>query len=148
MSVERVVMDINPWGNLSTSLVVTGEGVGSAFLLTELQLTDLSASEGIGVFSGPDWATLTVHDRHAKSADEQATELLALLRPRKPALDALRESGKSVKVDVSGVADPRTALLISPTVLMGLADLELPVTFTTVTESGEDPEDPLAWLDA
>ncbi|MEW2318749.1 hypothetical protein [Streptomyces bauhiniae] len=148
MSVERVVMDINPWGTLSTSLVVTGEGVDSAFLLTELQLTDLSASEGIGVFSGPDWATLTVHDRHAKSADEQAAELLGLLRPRKPVLDALRESGKSVKVDVSGVADPRTALLISPTALMGLADLELPVTFTTVTESGEDPEDPLAWLDA
>ncbi|MFD4725799.1 hypothetical protein ACFWNW_12050 [Streptomyces seoulensis] len=141
-------MEINPWGNLSTSLVVTGQGVDSAFLLTELQLTELSSTEGIGVFSGPGWATLTVHDRHAESADEQVAELLALLRPRKPALDVLRESGKSVKVDVSGVADARTALMLSPTILLGLTDLGLPVTFTTVTESGEDPEDPLAWLDA
>lgn len=141
-------MEITPWGNLSTSLVVTGQGVDSAFLPAALQLAELSSSEGIGVFSGPDWATLTVHDRHAKSADEQAARLLGLLRPRKPALDTLRESGKSVKVDVSGVADPGTALLISPAVLAGLADLQLPVTFTTVTESGEDPEDPLAWLDA
>ncbi|BDH08700.1 hypothetical protein HEK131_59270 [Streptomyces seoulensis] len=143
-------MKINPWGNLSTSLVVTGPGVDSAFLLAELHIGDSEdalSSEGVGIYSGPGWATLTVHDRHAKSADEQVAELLELLSSREAALDALKQAGNSVKVDVSGVAEPRTALLVSPTVLAGLADLGLPVTFTTVTESGEDPEDPLAWLD-
>ncbi|MGC5000110.1 MULTISPECIES: hypothetical protein [unclassified Streptomyces] len=150
MNAERAVIKINPWGDLSTSLVVTGPGVDSASLLTELHIGDSEdalPSEGVGIYSGPGWATLTVHDRHAKSADEQAAELLELLSSRKAALDALKQAGNSVKVDVSGVAEPRTSLLVSPTVLAGLAELGIPVTFTTVTESGEDPEDPLAWLD-
>ncbi|MYS17828.1 hypothetical protein [Streptomyces sp. SID4982] len=150
MNAERAVMENNPWGNLSTSLVVTGPGVDSASLLAELHLGDSEealSSEGVGTYSGPGWATLTVHDRHAKSADEQAAELLELLSSRKAPLDALKQAGNAVKVDVSGVAEPGTALVLSPTVLAGLAELGIPVTFTTVTESGEDPEDPLAWLD-
>lgn len=143
-------MENNPWGNLSTSLVVIGPGVDSASLLAELHLGDgeeALSPEGVGIYSGPGWATLTVHDRHAKGADEQAAELLDLLSSRKATFDALKRAGNAVKVDVSGVAEPGSALVLSPTVLAGLAELGIPVTFTTVTESGEDPEDPLAWLD-
>ncbi|MFI1764461.1 hypothetical protein ACH41H_20760 [Streptomyces sp. NPDC020800] len=141
---------LKPWGNLSTSLVVSGREVNSAFLLAELQLADIeefSSSEGVGIYSGPGWVTLTVDERQSKSADGQAAELIGFLGPRKPALDALREAGKSVKVDVAGVAESGTKLHISPDVLAGLAELGVPVTFTTVRASGEDEEDPLAWLD-
>ncbi|MFD9389271.1 hypothetical protein ACFWBB_00585 [Streptomyces sp. NPDC060000] len=121
----------------------------SASLLFELQLADseeFSSSEGLGVYSGPGWATLTVDERHSKSADEQATELIGFLGPRKPALDALKEAGKSVKIDMAGVAESGSGLRISPDVLAALAELGVPLTFTTVRASGEDEEDPLAWL--
>ncbi|MDF3302734.1 hypothetical protein [Streptomyces tropicalis] len=136
---------------MSTSLVITGQEVNSTFLITELQLTDseeFSSSKGVDTYSSPGWATLTVDERHSKSVDEQAEKLIGLLSRRKPALDALKEAGKSVKVDLAGIAEESgTGLLISPGVLAGLAELEVPVTFTTVRESGEDEEDPLAWLD-
>ncbi|MFD4786643.1 hypothetical protein ACFWN1_06085 [Streptomyces sp. NPDC058459] len=143
-------MGLKPWGRLSTSLVVTGEGVHSGLLISAMRLGgDFSLPEGVGIYSGPGWATLTVHDRDAESADEQVTELLGFLRSREPELDALRQAGRSVQVDVSGVgSEPGSGLHFSPAVLTGLADLGIPVTFTTVTESGADPEDPLAWLDA
>ncbi|MEU1041425.1 hypothetical protein ACFYP4_19805 [Streptomyces sp. NPDC005551] len=140
---------LKTWADLSASLVVAGQEVDSASLLGELQLAaseELSSAGGVDVYSGPGWATLTVDERHSKSADEQAAHLVALLGPRKPALDALKAAGKSVKVDVSGVPESGSALRISPDVLAGLAELEIPVTFTTVTASGEDEEDPLAWL--
>ena len=141
---------LTPWGNLSTSLVVSGQEVNSDFLLAELRLADseeFSSSEGVGVYSGPGWATLTVDERHSKSPDEQAAELIRFLSPRKPVLDALKEAGNSVKVDLAGIAESSgTGLHISPDVLAGLAELGVPVTFTTVRESGEDEEDPLAWL--
>ncbi|MEU4033824.1 hypothetical protein [Streptomyces collinus] len=98
------------------------------------------------VYSGPGWATLSVDERHSTSADEQAAELVALLTLRRPALDALKEAGRSLKVDVAGVAESGSKLALSPGVLAGLAELGLPVTFTTVRASGEDEEDPLAWL--
>ncbi|MFJ9820580.1 hypothetical protein ACIRU3_35975 [Streptomyces sp. NPDC101151] len=141
---------LKPWGNLSTSLVVSGQEVDSAFLLAELQLADseeFSSSEGVDIYSGPGWATLTVDERHSENADEQAVELIGFLSPRKPALDALKEAGKSVKVDVAGIAESGSGLFVSPGVLAGLAELGVPVTFTTVRASGEDEEDPLAWLD-
>lgn len=141
--------NLKPWANLSTSLVVSGREVDSAFLLAELQLAaseGFSSSDGVDIYSGPGWATLTVDERHSESAAEQAVELIGLLSPRKPALDALQEAGKTVKVDVSGNAESGTGLHISPAVLAGLAELGVPVTFTTVRESGEDEEDPLAWL--
>jgi len=141
---------LKPWGNLSTSLVVSGREVDSASLLVELQLADseeFSSSEGVDIYSGPGWATLTVDERHSKSADEQAVELVGFLSPRRQALDALRRAGKSVKVDMAGVAESGSGLCISPGVLAGLAELGVPVTFTTVRASGEDEEDPLAWLD-
>ncbi|MFF7973989.1 hypothetical protein [Streptomyces sp. NPDC007905] len=141
---------LKPWGNLSTSLVVSGQEVNSAFLLAELQLADsaeFSSSEGVGIYSGPGWATFTVDERHSKSADEQAAELIRFLSPRKLALDALKEAGKPVKVDMAGVAESGSGLYVSPDVLAGLAELGVPVTFTTVRASGEDEEDPLAWLD-
>ncbi|MFJ1811412.1 MULTISPECIES: hypothetical protein [unclassified Streptomyces] len=137
------------WGNLSTSLVVSGREVDSASLRIELQLAgreEFSSSDGVGIYSGPGWATLTVDERHSQSTDEQAAELLRVLSPRKQALDALKEAGKTVKVDVSGIAESGSALFISPDVLAGLAELEVPVTFTTVRASGQDEEDPLAWL--
>ncbi|MEU0051522.1 hypothetical protein [Streptomyces sp. NPDC006309] len=137
------------WSDLSTSLVVSGQEVDSASLLTDLQLADsqeISGSGGVGVYSGPGWATLTVDGRHAQSADEQAAELVRIISPRKSALEALKKSGKSMKVDVSGVAESGSGIGISPQVLAGLAELGVPVTFTTVRESGEDEEDPLAWL--
>jgi hypothetical protein len=140
---------LKPWGNLSTSLVVSGREVDSAFLLAELQLADgeeFSSSEGVDIYSGPGWATLTVDERHSKIADEQAAELIGFLSPRKPALDALKAAGKSVNVDLAGVAESGSSLFISPDVLAGLAELDVPVTFTTVRASGEDEEDPLAWL--
>ncbi|KUM97604.1 hypothetical protein AQI88_06675 [Streptomyces cellostaticus] len=125
--------------------------MNSDLLLAALQLTDseeFSSSEGVGIYSGPDWATLTVDERHSKSPDEQAAELIGFLSPRKPSLDALKEAGKSVKVDVAGIAESSgTGLYLSPDVLAGLAELGVPVSFTTVRESGEDEEDPLAWLD-
>ncbi|MEU6085725.1 hypothetical protein ABZ865_02780 [Streptomyces sp. NPDC047085] len=142
---------LKPWGNLSTSLVVSGQEVNSDSLLAELQLADseeFSSSEGVGVYSGPGWATLTVDERHSKSPDEQATELIGFLSSRKPVLDALKEAGNSVKVDLAGIAESSgLGLYLSPDVLAGLAELGVPVTFTTVRESGEDEEDPLAWLD-
>ncbi|WP_158712470.1 MULTISPECIES: hypothetical protein [Streptomyces] len=102
-----------PWGDLSTSLVVSGRKVDS--------------SEG-------------------RSADEQAAELIGFLGSRTSALDALKEAGKSVRVEVAGVAESGTELSFSPDVLAGLAELGLPVAFTTFRASGEDEEDPLAWL--
>ncbi|MFI6039419.1 hypothetical protein ACIBBD_35920 [Streptomyces sp. NPDC051315] len=143
------VAELKPWGDLSTSLVVSGKTVDSASLIAELQLADsaeFSSSEGVGVYSGPGWVTLTVDERHSKSADEQAAELVGFLGPRKPALDALKKAGTSVKVDVSGVAESGSGLSLSPDVLVALADLGVPLTFTTVRASGEDEEDPLAWL--
>lgn len=140
---------MKPWGNLSTSLVVSGQGVNSDFLLAELQLADgeeFSSSEGVGMYSGPGWATLTVDERHSEFAEDQAAELIRFLGPRKPALDALKAAGKSVNVDLAGVAESGTSLFVSPDVLTGLAELDIPVTFTTVRASGEDEEDPLAWL--
>lgn len=140
---------LKPWGGLSTSLVVSGQGVDSASLAAELQLgdrEDFSSFEGVGIYSGPGWATLTIDERNSKSADGQAAELIGFLSRRKPALDALRKAGASVKVDVSGVAESGSELHISPGVLAGLAELGVPLTFTTVRESGEDEEDPLAWL--
>ncbi|UJA11073.1 hypothetical protein HGI09_13620 [Streptomyces collinus] len=140
---------MKPWGSLSTSLVVSGQEVDSASLLAELRLAgsdDFSSAKGVDVCSGPGWATLSVDERHSASADEQAAELVALLTPRRPALDALRKAGRSVKVDVAGVAESGSKLALSPGVLAGLAELGLPVTFTTVRASGEDEEDPLAWL--
>ncbi len=107
------VGELKPWGDLSTSLVVSGQKVDS--------------SEG-------------------RSADEQAAELIGFLGPRKSALDALKATGKSVMVDVAGVAESGSGLYFSPDVLAGLAELGLPVAFTTVRASGEDEEDPLAWL--
>jgi hypothetical protein len=138
-----------PWGDLSTSLVVSGAGVDSAALTAELQLgdsEDFSSSEGVGFSSGPGWVALTVDERCSKSVDEQAAKLIAFLSPRKPALDALKKAGASVKVDVSGVAESGSGLYLSPDVLAGLAELGVPLTFTTVRASGEDEEDPLAWL--
>ncbi|NBM18435.1 hypothetical protein GUY61_23080 [Streptomyces sp. GC420] len=119
-------------------------------LLAELQLADseeFSSSDGVDIHSGPGWATLTVDERYSTSADDQATELLGLLGPRKPVLDGPRKAGMSVKIDVSGVAESGSGLHISPDVLAGLAELGIPLTFTTVRASGEDEEDPLAWLD-
>ena len=78
--------------------------------------------------------------------DGQAAELIGLVSPRKPALDALQKAGSLVKVDVSGVAESGSGLHLSPDVLAGLAELGVPLTFTTVRASGEDEEDPLAWL--
>jgi hypothetical protein len=143
------VAKMKPWGDLSTSLVVSGQEVDSASLIAELQLADseeFSSCEGVGIYSGPGWATLTVDERHSKSADEQAAELIGFLSLRKPALDALKKAGTSVKVDVSGIAESGSGLHISPDVLAGLAELGVPLTFTTVRASGEDEEDPLAWL--
>ncbi|AYN40226.1 hypothetical protein D9753_16350 [Streptomyces dangxiongensis] len=131
------------------SLVVSGQEANSVSWLIESQLVDsevISSSEGVGIYSGPGWATLTVDERHSEGADGQAAELVRILSPRKPALDALREAGKAVKVDVAGVTESGSGLYISPDVLAGLAELGVPVTFTTVRESGEDEEDPLAWL--
>ncbi|MEU0676839.1 hypothetical protein ABZ330_28845 [Streptomyces sp. NPDC006172] len=142
-------MKLNPWGDLSTSLVVSGREVDAAFLISALQLDDsgeLSSSEGVGVYSGPGWATLTVDGRNSKSTDEQAAKILALLSPRKPALDAMKREGASVKIDVSGVAESGSELRISPNVLAGLSGLGVALTFTTVRASGDDEEDPLAWL--
>lgn len=143
------VAKMKPWGDLSTSLVVAGQKVDSASLIAELQLADSEeflSFEGVGIYSGPGWATLTVDERRSKSTDEQAAELIGFLSPRKPALDALKKAGSSVKVDVSGVAESGSGLYISPDVLAGLAELGVPLTFTTVRASGEDEEDPLAWL--
>ncbi|KOV97212.1 MULTISPECIES: hypothetical protein [unclassified Streptomyces] len=140
---------LKPWGDLSTSLVVSGREVDSGSLFIELQLADseeFAALEGVGIYSGPGWATLTVDERCSKCADEQAAALIGFLKPRKSALDALKEAGRSVKVDVAGVAESGSGLYISPDVLAGLAELGVPVTFTTVRASGEDEEDPLAWL--
>lgn len=143
------VASMKPWGDLSTSLVVSGQEVNSSSLIAELQLADseeFSLSEGVGIYSGPGWATLTVDERHSKSADKQAAELIGFLSLRKSALDALKKAGTSVKVDVSGVAESGSGLYISPDVLAGLAELGVPLTFTTVRASGEDEEDPLSWL--
>ncbi|KOG74144.1 hypothetical protein ADK77_06705 [Streptomyces antibioticus] len=121
----------------------------SGSLFTELELADseeFASLEGVGIYSGPGWATLTVDERRSKCADEQAAALIGFLKPRKSALDALKEAGRSVKVDVAGVAESGSGLYISPDVLAGLAELGVPVTFTTVRASGEDEEDPLAWL--
>ncbi|MGW3459889.1 hypothetical protein ACWDE9_09970 [Streptomyces olivaceoviridis] len=140
---------LKPWGDLSTSLVVSGQEVDSDSLLMELRLADseeFSLFEGVGIYSGPGWATLTVDERCSKSADEQAAKLIGFLSPRKSALDALKEAGKLMKVDVAGVAESGSGLYISPDILTGLAELGVPVTFTTVRASGEDEEDPLAWL--
>ncbi|MET8565044.1 hypothetical protein ABZV75_32420 [Streptomyces flaveolus] len=140
---------LKPWGDLSTSLVVSGREVDSGSLLTELQLADseeFASLEGVGVYSGSGWATLTVDERLSKCADEQAAALIGFLKPRKSALDALKEAGNAVKVDVAGVAESGSGLYISPDVLADLAELGVPVTFTTVRASGEDEEDPLAWL--
>ncbi|MFI1835122.1 hypothetical protein [Streptomyces olivaceoviridis] len=140
---------LKPWGDLSTSLVVSGQEVDSDSLLMELRLADseeFSLFEGVGIYSGPGWATLTVDERCSKSAEGQAAELIRFLSPRKSALDALKKAGKLVKVDVAGVAESGSGLHISPDVLAGLAELGVPVTFTTVRASGEDEEDPLAWL--
>ncbi|MET8766158.1 hypothetical protein [Streptomyces sp. NPDC004658] len=137
------------WGDLSTSLVVSGQEVDTAPLLAALRLAgseEFSSREGVSVHSGPGRATLTVDERHSKSVDGQAAALVAFLGPRQSALDALREAGQSVRVDVTGVAEPGSGLFISPDVLAGLAELGVPVTFTTVRASGEDEEDPLAWL--
>lgn len=145
----KPVAKMKPWADLTTSLVVSGQGMDSASLLSELQLAEseeFSSSEGVGIYSGPGWATLTVDERHSKSADEQAAELIRFLGPHKPALDALQKAGKSVKVDVSGVAESGSGLYVSPEVLTGLAELGIPLTYTTVRASGEDEEDPLAWL--
>ncbi|WP_333774262.1 hypothetical protein [Streptomyces sp. IBSBF 3136] len=145
----KPVVKLKPWAGLTTSLVASGQGMDSTSLLSEFRLADnekFPSSEGVGIYSGPGWATLTVDERHSKSADEQAAELIRFLGPRKPALDALKKAGKSVKVDVSGVAESGSGLCVSPEVLTGLAELEIPLTFTTVRASGEDEEDPLAWL--
>ncbi|MDX2596021.1 hypothetical protein PV343_27770 [Streptomyces sp. WI03-4A] len=137
------------WAELTTSLVVSGREVDDASLLLEFQLADsedFSSCEGAGVYSGPGWATLTIDERHSRSADEQAARLIRFLGPRKPALDALKKAGKSVKIDMSGIAESGSGLCVSPKVLADLAELEIPLTFTTVRASGEDEEDPLAWL--
>ncbi|MFJ8945676.1 hypothetical protein ACIRG4_20990 [Streptomyces sp. NPDC102395] len=142
-------MKLKPWGDLSTSLVMSGQEVDASSLLSALQLSDseeLASFEGVGVYSGPGWATLTVDGRNSKSADEQAAQLLALLGPRKSALDAMKRTGASVKIDVSGIAESGSRLHISPDVLAGLSGLGVPLAFTTVRASGEDEEDPLAWL--
>ncbi|MFI9547605.1 hypothetical protein ACIHAR_27380 [Streptomyces sp. NPDC052016] len=121
----------------------------SAALTAELQFGDseeFSSFEGVGFSSGPGWVALTVDERRSKGVDEQAAELIAFLSPRKPALDALKKAGASVKVDVSGVAGSGSGLYLSPDVLAGLAELGVPLTFTTVRASGEGEEDPLAWL--
>ncbi|MFI1701632.1 hypothetical protein [Streptomyces bobili] len=148
LKVEPVVK-LKPWGELSTSLVVSSQEMDSAFLISALQLDggeEVFSSEGVGVYSGPGWATLTVDKRNAKGADGQAAELIGLVSSRKPALDALQKAGSLVKVDVSGVAESGSGLHLSPDVLAGLAELGVPLTFTTVRASGEDEEDPLAWL--
>ncbi|MER5216560.1 hypothetical protein ABT063_40005 [Streptomyces sp. NPDC002838] len=122
----------------------------SAALIAALQNAageDLSLPEGMGIYSGPGWATLTVDERHSKTADEQAAGLAGFLGPRESALDALKKAGASVKVDLSGVAESGSGLHISPNNLARLAELGVPLTFTTVRESGEDEEDPLSWLD-
>lgn len=140
---------LKPWADLSTSLVVSGQEADSGSLFIELHLADseeFASLEGVGIYSGPGWATLTVDERHSKCADEQAATLIGFLKSRKSALDALKEAGKSVKVDVAGVAESGSGLHLSPDVLADLAELGVPVTFTTVRASGEDEEDPLVWL--
>ncbi|WP_181140244.1 hypothetical protein [Streptomyces sp. Ru62] len=140
---------LKPWADLSTSLVVSGQEVDTGSLVMEFQLADseeFASLDGVGIHSGPGWATLTVDERRSKCADEQAAALIGFLRSRKSALEALKEAGKSVRVDVAGVAEFGSGLHLSPDVLAGLAELGIPVTFTTVRASGEDEEDPLAWL--
>lgn len=141
---------LKPWGNLSTSLVVLGQDMNAATLLDALHIVegeDFPSSGGVGIYSGPGWATLTVDERRSDSADDQALELIGLLSPRKPELDALTAAGNLVKVDLAGVAEEsRTGVFVSPGVLAGLAELGVPVTFTALRASGEDEEDPLAWL--
>ncbi|MEU7023801.1 hypothetical protein ABZ990_24515 [Streptomyces sp. NPDC046203] len=143
-------MKTKPWGGLITSLVVVSGRQGEpASLLAGLGLADLEefvSADGIDVYSGPGWATLTIDERHSPDPAEQAATLIGFLRPHAAVVDALRQAGESVKVDIAGVAASRTALVLPPDVLAGLADLDVPLTFTTLTETGEDEEDPLAFL--
>lgn len=143
---------MTPWGKLTTSLVIVDSRASASFLITALQL-DIAgdenppAPEGIDVYSGPGWATLTIDERYSPSPEVQARALTDLLDASRQGLAALKSSVSSVKFDVSGVADSGNELNVSPITLTRFADFGISLSFTAVRESGEDETDPLAWLD-
>ncbi|WP_251022812.1 DUF4279 domain-containing protein [Streptomyces sp. ISL-10] len=149
MSRESNAFNSSPeWTSINTSLAVTGAELESSSIERALGLTQATEiQDGASVHHGPGWWTYTVDERCSGDLSEQVSALVHRVKPHLAELKALTAAGYFIQVAISGTVEPNNRLTLSVQSAGQLADLGLPVSFTTLKEGNVPSEDPLSWLD-
>ncbi|MFE0884251.1 hypothetical protein [Streptomyces rochei] len=84
--------------------------------------------------------------RPGQGLDGALDELVGLVSGRLRSIQSLRESGLTVRIDLSGQVDGRARVPVSPHSLSRVAALALPLSFTTRTVPSERSEEAWDWL--
>ncbi|MFE4373917.1 hypothetical protein ACFRMN_37940 [Streptomyces sp. NPDC056835] len=135
------------WESVNVSLAITKMDISADFVNNALGFDDDQSAHGARIYSGPHWWAYTYTEESAGDLEAMAISLTQRIRPRLDRVDALLRSGHSAQVAIAGTVETGDQLFISPTALEQLASLALPVSFTSLTLSGTQEEDPLSWLE-
>ncbi|MFC9649220.1 MULTISPECIES: hypothetical protein [unclassified Streptomyces] len=135
------------WESVNVSLAITKKDVSVDFVNSTLGLDDDRSDRGARIYSGPHWWAYTYAEESTGDLEAMAISLAHDIRPLRDKVDTLLRTGHSVQVAIAGTVETGDQLLLSPTALEHLASLALPVSFTSLTPSGAQEEDPLSWLE-
>lgn len=149
MSREPSTFNNSPeWTSVNTSLAVTGAELENSSIEHALGFTQAEEiQDGASVHHGPGWWTYTVDERCSGDLSEQVSALVHRVKPHLAELKELTEAGYFIQVAISGTVETNNRLTLSAESAGQLADLGLPVSFTTLMEGNAPSEDPLSWLD-
>ncbi|MFJ5221834.1 hypothetical protein [Streptomyces sp. NPDC088400] len=138
---------LDSWDSVNTSLAVTKNSLDAPFVCEVLGFSKLPKGGRGVVNSGSDWWAYTYVDGFTGSLEEQLISLVNEIKPLLDRLDILLKAGYSIQVAIAGSVETGSQLFVSPRALGQLASLGIPISFTTLTASGVQEEDPLGWLD-
>jgi hypothetical protein len=137
---------VDSWDSVNTSLAVTKDSVDAAFVREVLGFNELPEGCEAVIYSGRNWWAYTYDEGAVGGLEEQVFSLVNKIKSHLDGLDALLKAGYLVQVAIAGSVETGSKLFVSPRVLGQLASLNIPISFTTLTTSGVQEEDPLGWL--
>ncbi|MGY4276695.1 hypothetical protein ACVILE_002875 [Streptomyces sp. M18.1] len=137
------------WDSPAAALLISGKDLAPQDVTRTLGITPSLTREptaasrfrpGEGVW------VVQVTARPGQGLDGALDELVGLVSGRLRSIQSLRESGLTVRIDLSGQVDGRARLPVSPHSLSRLAALALPLSFTTRAVPSERSEEAWDWL--
>ncbi|MER7149662.1 hypothetical protein [Streptomyces lydicus] len=138
------------WDDRQASLVVTKDAIVGQ-LVAECLAPNLTAEEamrrGVEVHSDETRWSVSCIGGDYRDIEDQVKELKAIFASRAAEMRALQDSGHVLHVEISGIVETGAKLRLSPSALVALGSLPVPVFFKTFVPADLQEEDPLAWLD-